>query len=66
MATALWMYYVTKIVDLIDTIVFVLRKKPNQITFLHLFHHISMVMNGWSGVRFVPGGQSKTKKLEYR
>ena len=42
-------------------IVFVLRKKPNQITFLHLFHHISMVLNAWSGVRFVAGGQSKAK-----
>lgn len=58
MANALWMYYVTKIIDLIDTVVFVLRKKPNQVTFLHLFHHISMVLNAWSGVRYVPGGQT--------
>lgn len=58
MARGLWLYYITKIIDLIDTIVFVLRKKSNQITFLHLFHHISMVLNAWSGVRFVPGGQT--------
>lgn len=58
MAAALWMYYVTKLIDLIDTVVFVLRKKHNQITFLHLFHHISMVLNAWSGVKYVPGGQT--------
>ncbi|CAF4437639.1 unnamed protein product, partial [Adineta steineri] len=31
---ACWWYYIMKIVDLIDTIIFVLRKKDNQITFL--------------------------------
>jgi hypothetical protein len=59
MANVLWFYSMTKVFDLIDTVVFVLRKKPNQITFLHVFHHISMVVNGWVGVKFVPGGQSK-------
>jgi hypothetical protein len=59
MASVLWLYYIVKIIDLIDTVLFALRKKANQITFLHVFHHSSMVLNGWFGVKYVPGGQSK-------
>ena len=55
----MWLYFIIKIVDLLDTVLFALRKKPNQITFLHVFHHFSMVANAWSGVKYVAGGQSK-------
>ncbi|CAH1401245.1 unnamed protein product [Nezara viridula] len=40
-------YHITKIVDLLDTVFFVLRKKESQITTLHLFHHSTMVVNSW-------------------
>lgn len=26
-------------------------------TFLHVYHHGSMLFNWWSGVKYVPGGQ---------
>ncbi|CAF0744793.1 unnamed protein product [Adineta steineri] len=55
---ACWWYYIMKIVDLIDTIIFVLRKKDNQITFLHVYHHLTMMIFGWYGTAYVPGGQS--------
>ncbi|CAF4241384.1 unnamed protein product [Rotaria sordida] len=55
---ACWWYYIMKIVDLIDTIIFVLRKKDNQITFLHVYHHLTMLFFGWYGVKYVGGGQS--------
>jgi len=58
MASAMWLYYIIKIVDLLDTVLFALRKKQNQITFLHVFHHSSMVANAWYGVKFVAGGQT--------
>ena len=32
-------FYISKIVDFLDTVFFILRKKDNQITFLHLYHH---------------------------
>ncbi|CAG2111880.1 unnamed protein product [Medioppia subpectinata] len=32
-------YAFTKLFDLCDTVFFVLRKKSNQITFLHVYHH---------------------------
>ncbi|CAF0968056.1 unnamed protein product, partial [Brachionus calyciflorus] len=58
MAYAMHFYYVLKVVDLTDTIVFALRKKTSQITFLHVFHHVSMILNSWAGIKWVPGGQS--------
>lgn len=30
---------ISRMLDLLDTVVFVLRKKDNQITFLHIYHH---------------------------
>ncbi|KAG8193459.1 hypothetical protein JTE90_005106, partial [Oedothorax gibbosus] len=36
---SLWHIYLIKYIDLLDAVFFVLRKKENQITFLHLFHH---------------------------
>lgn len=58
MASVMWIYFIVKIVDLLDTFIFALRKKSNQITFLHVFHHFSMVANAWCGVKYVAGGQT--------
>lgn len=46
-----------KLLDLLDTVFFILRKKQNQVTFLHVYHHASMVGFVWIGVRFFAGGQ---------
>ena len=61
MLSVMYVYYIIKLVDLIDTVLFSLRKKSNQISFLHVFHHFSMVVNSWLGVKYVGGGQSKIK-----
>jgi hypothetical protein len=84
---ASYLYFISKIVDCIDTvsamrnifgisiqnehntncfiiffllmkIVIALRKKSNQITFLHVFHHSSMIFVVWIGTRYVAGGNS--------
>ncbi|EDV42161.1 uncharacterized protein Dana_GF17148 [Drosophila ananassae] len=36
-------YFLNKILDLLETIFFVLRKKYRQISFLHVFHHVYMI-----------------------
>ncbi|XP_017777175.1 PREDICTED: elongation of very long chain fatty acids protein AAEL008004-like [Nicrophorus vespilloides] len=51
-----WSYYMIKIADLLDTVFFVLRKKSNQVTFLHVYHHAGMVMMTWGATKFFPGG----------
>lgn len=51
-------YFILKIIDLLDTVFFVLRKKNNQISFLHLYHHTGMVILTWNAAKFFPGGHS--------
>ncbi|XP_043929674.1 elongation of very long chain fatty acids protein 4 [Protopterus annectens] len=57
-ASALWWYYVSKGIEYIDTVCFILRKKFSQVTFLHVYHHCSMFTLWWIGIKWVPGGQS--------
>lgn len=47
-----YLYLINKIIDLLDTIFFVLRKKDKQITFLHVFHHAFMVLGVYWTNRF--------------
>lgn len=51
-------YFLLKVADLLDTVFFVLRKKQNQISFLHLYHHTGMVILTWNATKFQPGGHS--------
>ncbi|XP_072949170.1 very long chain fatty acid elongase 7-like [Epargyreus clarus] len=53
-AALYWKYMATKILDLLDTIFFVLRKKYNQMTFLHVYHHVFMVMITWWCLKYDP------------
>ncbi len=36
--------------------IFILRKKEDQVTFLHVYHHSTMFPFWWIGVRWVAGG----------
>lgn len=51
-----WMYFFSKLIDLIDTVIFALRKSQRQISGLHLIHHSLMPIASWAGVKYVPGG----------
>ncbi|XP_062407538.1 elongation of very long chain fatty acids protein 4-like isoform X1 [Sardina pilchardus] len=57
-ASALWWYYISKGVEYLDTVFFILRKKFNQVSFLHVYHHCTMFILWWIGIKWVPGGQS--------
>eukprot|EP01126_Amoeba_proteus_P037065 TRINITY_DN3799_c0_g2_i6.p1 TRINITY_DN3799_c0_g2~~TRINITY_DN3799_c0_g2_i6.p1 ORF type:complete len:141 (+),score=10.27 TRINITY_DN3799_c0_g2_i6:702-1124(+) len=41
-----------------DTIFMVLKKKNNQITFLHMYHHISMPLLWWFGIKLSATGDA--------
>lgn len=56
MAKAVHFYFICKLIELLDTVFFVLRKKNQQISILHLYHHTLMPVCGWVGVRFFAGG----------
>lgn len=49
-----WMFYISKFVDFIDTFFFVLRKKTDHISTLHVVHHSLMPINIWFGFKLVP------------
>ncbi|XP_039295932.1 elongation of very long chain fatty acids protein [Nilaparvata lugens] len=53
-----WLYYASKIIDIMDTVFIIMRKKYSQLTLLHIYHHAGMIIIGWCGVKYVPGGQS--------
>ncbi|KAJ9601426.1 hypothetical protein L9F63_000450 [Diploptera punctata] len=58
MAEAFWWFLASKVIDLLDTVFFVLRKKHQQLTFLHIYHHSSMLPNWYLGTLYLPGGQA--------
>ncbi|XP_041972279.1 elongation of very long chain fatty acids protein AAEL008004-like [Aricia agestis] len=51
-----WLYATVKVLDLVDTIFFILRKKFSHASFLHVYHHMAMVVLGYMGLKYVPGG----------
>ncbi|XP_011643466.1 elongation of very long chain fatty acids protein 7 [Pogonomyrmex barbatus] len=52
-----WWYFFAKIIELLDTVFFVLRKKQNQVTFLHVFHHTITAVFSWCYLKLLPGEQ---------
>jgi len=49
-------YFMSKILDFADTVLFILRGKLNQVTYLHVIHHSCMFMSMWFGLHHTPGG----------
>ncbi|XP_055695701.1 elongation of very long chain fatty acids protein 7-like [Lutzomyia longipalpis] len=57
-AFVVYCYYLLKVTDLLDTVFFVLRKKYNQITFLHVYHHAMMVFGTYIASKFAIAGHA--------
>lgn len=55
-ARGVYIYFLAKISELLDTVFFVLRKKDRQISFLHMYHHTVMPMISWGATKYYPGG----------
>ncbi|KAL1116452.1 hypothetical protein AAG570_004925 [Ranatra chinensis] len=58
MASTCWWYYFSKFTEFFDTLFFILRKKNEHVSTLHVIHHGCMPMSVWFGVKFAPGGHS--------
>ncbi|XP_045534400.1 elongation of very long chain fatty acids protein [Papilio machaon] len=50
----IYYYFFAKVTELMDTIFFVLRKKYNQVTFLHIYHHSLMMWATWISLKYEP------------
>lgn len=48
-------YFLVKMLDLCDTIFFVLRKRSRQISFLHVYHHVAILVGSYIAVSWAPG-----------
>ncbi|KAK3782135.1 hypothetical protein RRG08_032893 [Elysia crispata] len=48
------LYWITKIIELLDTVFMVLRHRSRQISFLHVYHHASMLLLSDMSYRFYP------------
>lgn len=51
-------FLLSRLVEFVDTVCFVLRKKNRQISGFHVFHHFSVPIAVWFFVKFAPGGNS--------
>ncbi|RUS74437.1 hypothetical protein EGW08_017802 [Elysia chlorotica] len=48
------LYWITKIIELLDTVFMMLRHRSRQISFLHVYHHASMLLLSDMAYRFYP------------
>lgn len=55
MAATCWWYYFSKFTEFFDTLFFVLRKKNEHVSTLHVIHHGIMPFSVWMGLKFAPG-----------
>ncbi|XP_055526408.1 elongation of very long chain fatty acids protein AAEL008004 [Wyeomyia smithii] len=58
MARTCWWYYISKFTEFFDTLFFILRKKDQHVSTLHVIHHGCMPFSVWMGMKFAPGGHS--------
>uniref|UniRef100_A0A8C8YRM0 Elongation of very long chain fatty acids protein n=1 Tax=Prolemur simus TaxID=1328070 RepID=A0A8C8YRM0_PROSS len=56
MVRVAWLFLFSKFIELMDTVIFILRKKEEQVTFLHVFHHSVLPWSWWWGIKIAPGG----------
>ena len=53
-----WLHYNNKYIELLDTLWMILKKKNNQISFLHCYHHVLLFWVWWYDCAVEPGGDS--------
>nr|CAH7714487.1 unnamed protein product [Callosobruchus chinensis] len=55
-ARDVYIFFLAKMSELVETVFFVLRKKQKQVTFLHCYHHTVMPMVTWGATKYFAGG----------
>eukprot|EP00842_Homolaphlyctis_polyrhiza_P002510 jgi/Hompol1/325/HPOL_001390-RA len=58
LAKMCWLFYFSKFPELFDTFIMVLKKNNRQISFLHVYHHTSVIVFQWFICVLAPGGES--------
>lgn len=47
MAELLWLFYISKVLDFVDTVQIVIGKRWKQLSFLHVYHHFTIFLIYW-------------------
>jgi len=55
---AIWVHYCDKYLEFFDTYFMVLRGKTNQVSFLHVYHHVTIAWAWYIAMLLFPGGDS--------
>lgn len=55
---AVWIHYMDKYLEFFDTFFMVLRGRMDQVSFLHIYHHISIAWAWWFAISSFPGGDA--------
>lgn len=50
-----YMYFALKLIDYLDTIFFILRKKTAHVSFLHVYHHVVVSVGAYMCVLYATG-----------
>lgn len=54
----LWVFYISKLLEYTDTYIMVLKHNYRQVSFLHVYHHTSIVVVVYIYLAVAPGGDS--------
>lgn len=57
-SSLVWLHYVNKYMELLDTVWMILRKKNNQVSFLHCYHHVLLIWAWFVVCRIESGGDA--------
>ena len=55
-AKVLYIHFLTKILELADTVFMIVRCKDKQLSFLHVYHHVIILNTWWWVLKYIPGG----------
>ncbi|ELR18844.1 GNS1/SUR4 family protein [Acanthamoeba castellanii str. Neff] len=58
MAKVLYLYYLSKVLEWIDTVIMIVRGAQRQLSFLHVYHHVGTFLVWRFNVAYYPGGEA--------
>jgi len=58
MAHYIWVFYVSKIYEFLDTFIMLLKNNLKQVSFLHVYHHATISFMWWMIAHRAPGGDA--------
>lgn len=58
LAKFIWLFYISKVPEWMDTVLMELKQNYHQVSFLHVYHHITIFVIWWFACWMAPGGEA--------